>query len=62
MRVADLRPDDGMLLTSSVRGIVPVARVDERDLRVDDALLALLRGLVDEAEAASAAAFLAIYG
>ena len=62
VRVADLRPDDGMLLTSSVRGIVPVARVDERDLRVDEALLALLRGLVDEAEAASAAAFLAIYG
>ncbi len=61
-RVSDLRADDGMLLTSSVRGIVPVARVDERYLRVDEALLALLRGLVREAEDASAAAFLAIYG
>ena len=29
-RVADLRPDDGVLLTSSVRGVVPVERVDER--------------------------------
>ena len=27
-RVADLRPDDGVLLTSSVRGVVPVERVD----------------------------------
>jgi len=61
-RLADLRPDDGMLLTSSVRGIVPVCRVDDRDLRVDEALLSLLRGLVSEAESASAAAFLAIYG
>ena len=61
-RVSDLRPEDGMLLTSSVRGIVPVARVDERSLRVDEAILMLLRGLVREAEAASATTFLAIYG
>ena len=43
-RVADLRPDDGMLLTSSVRGIVPVGSVDGRELRVDEQLLARLRG------------------
>ena len=56
-RVADLRPDDGMLLTSSVRGIVPVGSVDGRDLRVDEALLGRLRSLVGEAEEASTAAF-----
>ena len=61
VRVADLRADDGMLLTSSVRGIVPVARVDDRELRVDGELLARLRSLVGEAEAASAAAFRATY-
>ena len=60
-RVADLRPDDGMLLTSSVRGIVPVASVDDRELRVDGELTARLRSLVGEAEAASAAAFRAAY-
>ena len=56
-RVADLRPDDGMLLTSSVRGIVPVGSVDGRDLRVDETLLERLRALVGEAEEASTAAF-----
>lgn len=56
-RVADLRPDDGMLLTSSVRGIVPVGSVDGQDLRVDEALLGRLRSLVGEAEEASTAAF-----
>lgn len=60
-RVADLRPDDGMLLTSSVRGIVAVASVDDRKLRVDDALLERLRSLAGEAEAASAAAFRSAY-
>ena len=60
-RVADLRPDDGMLLTSSVRGIVPVASVDDRELRVDGELTERLRSLVGEAEAASAAAFRAAY-
>jgi branched-subunit amino acid aminotransferase/4-amino-4-deoxychorismate lyase len=60
-RVADLRADDGMLLTSSVRGIVPVANVDGRDLRVDDDMLHRLLGLVTEAEQASAAAFRAAY-
>ena len=61
-RVADLRPDDGMLLTSSVRGIVPVDSVDGRRLLIPDELLARLRALVGAAEAASAAAFRARYG
>ncbi len=61
VRIADLRPDDGMLLTSSVRGIVPVSRVDDRELRVDDELWRRLRSLVGEAEAASASAFRAAY-
>jgi branched-subunit amino acid aminotransferase/4-amino-4-deoxychorismate lyase len=56
-RVADLRPDDGMLLTSSVRGIVPVGSVDGHDLRVDEALLGRLRALVGAAEDASTTAF-----
>jgi branched-subunit amino acid aminotransferase/4-amino-4-deoxychorismate lyase len=60
-RVADLRTDDGMLLTSSVRGIVPVGSVDGRSLRVDLPLLQQLRSLVGEAEAASAAAFRSVY-
>lgn len=60
-RVADLRADDGMLLTSSVRGIVPVDKVDDHELRVDGELLERLRSLVGEAESASAAAFRATY-
>jgi len=60
-RVADLRPDDGMLLTSSVRGIVPVGSVDGRELSVDEALLGRLRSLVGEAEEASTAAFRSAY-
>ena len=56
-RVADLRPDDGMLLTSSVRGIAAVGRVDDHDLHVDEALLERLRALVGDAEEASTAAF-----
>ena len=60
-RVADLRPDDGMLLTSSVRGIVPVGSVDGRELLVPDALLTRMRTLVGAAEADSAAAFRARY-
>jgi branched-chain amino acid aminotransferase len=56
-RVADLRVDDGMLLTSSVRGIVPVGSVDGRELRVDETLLGRLRALVGAAEEASTAAF-----
>jgi branched-subunit amino acid aminotransferase/4-amino-4-deoxychorismate lyase len=60
-RVADLRPDDGMLLTSSVRGIVAVSSVDGHELRVDEALLELLCSLVGDAEAASTAAFRAAY-
>ena len=35
-RVADLRPDDGVLLTSSIRGIVPVERVDGVQLLVHE--------------------------
>jgi branched-chain amino acid aminotransferase len=60
-RVADLRVDDGMLLTSSVRGIVPVGSVDGRGLRVDLPLLQQLRSLVGEAEVASAVAFRTVY-
>ena len=53
-RVADLRPDDGMLLTSSVRGIVPVESVDGVQLQVDEHAAGAVRSLVGEAEAASA--------
>jgi len=60
-RVADLRSDDGMLLTSSVRGIAPVDSVDGHGLRVDEALLESLRSLVGAAEAASNTAFRATY-
>ncbi|HMK92989.1 MAG TPA: aminotransferase class IV [Thermoleophilia bacterium] len=56
-RVADLRPDDAVFLTSSVRGIVPVGSIDDRTLRIDDRLLGRLRRLVGEAERAAAAAF-----
>ncbi len=61
LRVADLRADDAMFLTSSVRGIVAVATVDERVLRVDDAMLGRLRRLVADAEQAAAAAFRTTY-
>ena len=60
-RVAELRPDDGMILTSSVRGIVSVESVDGRQLRVDGDLARRLRELVAADEAASAAAFRATY-
>ncbi len=56
-RVTDLRPDDGMLLTSSVRGIVPVGRVDDHPLRVHGDLVRRLRSLLGDAEAQSTAAF-----
>jgi branched-subunit amino acid aminotransferase/4-amino-4-deoxychorismate lyase len=60
-RVADLRPDDGVLLTSSVRGVVPVDRVDAVRLLVHEQELGALRSLIGEAEAASASAFRATY-
>ena len=60
-RVADLRPDDSMFLTSSVRGIVAVASVDDHRLHVDEAMLTRLRRLVGEAEQVAAAAFRATY-
>ena len=60
-RVADLRADDGMLLTSSVRGIVMVANVDGRDLALQAEMHARLKSLVGEAERASAEAFRAAY-
>jgi len=60
-RAADLRADDGMLLTSSVRGVVPVDSVDGHQLLVPDELLMRLRALVGAAEAASAADFRARY-
>ena len=49
-RVADLRPDDAMFLTSSVRGIAAVASVDDRPLRVDHAMLERLERLIAGAE------------
>lgn len=61
VRVPDLRPDDGMLLTSSVRGIVAVASVDGHELQTDLPLLKQLRSLVGAAEAASVLAFCATY-
>lgn len=51
--VTSLSSDDGMLLTSSVRGIVAVASVDGSRLRVDEALLRRLRDLLGDAERAS---------
>ena len=60
-RVADLRPDDAMILTSSVRGIVSVASVDDFRLRVDTELVDRLQALVGAAEAASVTAFRAKY-
>lgn len=60
-RVVDLHPEDGLLLTSSVRGTVAVEQVDDVRLSVPERELARLRALIDEAEAASAAAFGATY-
>jgi branched-subunit amino acid aminotransferase/4-amino-4-deoxychorismate lyase len=60
-RVVDLHPEDGLLLTSSVRGTVAVEQVDDVRLSVPERELARLRVLIDEAEAASAAAFNATY-
>ncbi len=60
-RVVDLHPEDGLLLTSSVRGTVAVEQVDDVRLSVPERELARLRALIDEAEAASAAAFNATY-
>jgi branched-subunit amino acid aminotransferase/4-amino-4-deoxychorismate lyase len=57
LRVADLRVDDGMLLTSSVRGIVAVETVDDVLLKLSDELLGRLRSLLDAVEATSAAEF-----
>ncbi len=56
-RLSELRPDDGMVLTSSVRGIVAVGRVDDRVLRVDGGLVERLQSLLGAAEAASVAEF-----
>ena len=60
-RVADLRPDDGVLLTSSVRGVVPVESVDGVRLLVHEQELTTMRSLIGEAEDASARAFRAAY-
>lgn len=61
VQVPDLRPDDGLLLTSSVRGIVAVERVDGVQLEVHHKELEKLRSLIGDAEAASATAFRASY-
>lgn len=60
-RVADLRPDDGVLLSSSIRGIVPVDSVDDTRLLVHEQELTTLRSLIGEAETASVIAFRAAY-
>jgi branched-subunit amino acid aminotransferase/4-amino-4-deoxychorismate lyase len=60
-RVSDLRPDDGVLLTSSVRGVVPVERVDDVRLLIHTEELTRLRVLIADAERASAEAFRATY-
>lgn len=60
-RVADLRDDDGMLLTSSVRGIVSVESVNGHRLRVNGELADRLRTLVAADQAMSVAAFRARY-
>ena len=57
VRVPDFRVDDGMILTSSVRGIAAVASVDGTLLRSDPSLLTKLRTLVDADERASLRAF-----
>lgn len=56
-RLSELRPDDGMLLTSSVRGIVAVGSVDDRRLHVDGSLVERLQSLLGAAEAASVERF-----
>jgi len=61
VRVPDLRPDDGMLLTSSVRGIVAVASVDGRALETELPLLNKVRTLVSVDELSSVRAFRAAY-
>ena len=60
-RINDLTGDEVMLLTSSVRGITPVASIDGARLRQDPELLARLRGLLHAAEQASIAAFRETY-
>ena len=55
--VADLGPDDSLLLSSSVRGIVAAQSLDGRPLKVDEELLGWARGLLDEAERESARRF-----
>lgn len=62
LRTADLRPQDSLLLTSSVRGIVLVQSVDDLELRADHTMLTALRSAVHAAELASAAAFRQLYG
>ena len=57
VRVADLRPDDGMMLTSSVRGVVPVDNVDGVRLLVHERELGNVRSQIAAAETASVADF-----
>ncbi len=61
VRVPDLRPEDGMLLTSSVRGIVAVSSVDGRPLQTDLPLHGQLRSLISAAEATSVLSFRQTY-
>lgn len=62
IRLSELVPNDSVLLTSSVRGIVLVSSIDGVPLRLDEELRERLRSLLGEAERASAAAFAERYG
>jgi len=62
IRISELAPNDSVLLTSSVRGIVLVSSVDGVPLRLDEDLRRRLRSLLGAAERASAAAFAKRYG
>jgi branched-subunit amino acid aminotransferase/4-amino-4-deoxychorismate lyase len=62
IRLGELTPNDSLMLSSSVRGLVLVASVDGVPLRVDEELHERLRSLLGAAEQASAAAFAGRYG
>jgi branched-subunit amino acid aminotransferase/4-amino-4-deoxychorismate lyase len=62
IRLSELTPNDSVMLTSSVRGMVLVSSIDGLPLRLDEELVGRLRSLLGAAERASAAAFAQRYG